>query len=45
MVAFAKEKELVLACNLNHRFTPAAAKAKELVAAASWVSCCSSTCG
>ncbi|NBD23350.1 Gfo/Idh/MocA family protein [Paenibacillus glycinis] len=31
LVAYAKEKELVLACNLNHRFTPAAAKAKELV--------------
>ncbi|MBM7563228.1 Gfo/Idh/MocA family protein [Paenibacillus sacheonensis] len=31
MVAFAREKNLVLACNLNHRFTPAAYRAKELV--------------
>ncbi|QHT61552.1 Gfo/Idh/MocA family oxidoreductase [Paenibacillus lycopersici] len=31
MVAFARERNLVLACNLNHRFTPAAAKARELV--------------
>lgn len=31
MVAFARERDLVLACNLNHRFTPAAAKAKALV--------------
>ncbi|QHW34630.1 Gfo/Idh/MocA family oxidoreductase [Paenibacillus rhizovicinus] len=31
MVAFARERDLVLACNLNHRFTPAAYKAKELV--------------
>ncbi|MFC0330613.1 Gfo/Idh/MocA family protein [Paenibacillus sepulcri] len=32
MVAFAREKGVRLACNLNHRFTPAAYKAKELVA-------------
>ncbi|BBH20552.1 oxidoreductase [Paenibacillus baekrokdamisoli] len=31
MVAFAREKGVRLACNLNHRFTPAAYKAKELV--------------
>jgi len=30
MVAFAREKGVRLACNLNHRFTPAAARAKEL---------------
>lgn len=33
MVAFAREKGVRLACNLNHRFTPAAYRAKELVAA------------
>lgn len=33
MVAFAREKGVRLACNLNHRFAPAAYKAKELVAA------------
>ncbi|MFK7694460.1 Gfo/Idh/MocA family protein [Paenibacillus sp. HJGM_3] len=31
MVAFAREKGVRLACNLNHRFTPAAHRAKELV--------------
>jgi len=31
MVAFAREKGVRLACNLNHRFTPAAFRAKELV--------------
>ncbi|MFC5650245.1 Gfo/Idh/MocA family protein [Paenibacillus solisilvae] len=31
MVHFAREKGIRLACNLNHRFTPAAYKAKELV--------------
>ncbi|SDW13735.1 Gfo/Idh/MocA family protein [Paenibacillus sp. CF384] len=31
MVAAAREKGVRLACNLNHRFTPAAYKAKELV--------------
>jgi predicted dehydrogenase len=31
MVGFAREKGVRLACNLNHRFTPAAYKAKELV--------------
>ncbi|WP_219837391.1 Gfo/Idh/MocA family protein [Paenibacillus sp. R14(2021)] len=31
MVAYAKSKDVVLACNLNHRFTPAARKARELV--------------
>jgi predicted dehydrogenase len=31
MVAFAREKSVRLACNLNHRFTPAAAKAKRWV--------------
>ncbi len=31
MVTFAREKGLRLACNLNHRFTPAADRAKELV--------------
>ncbi|MBD2867279.1 Gfo/Idh/MocA family protein [Paenibacillus arenilitoris] len=31
MVAFAKEKSVRLACNLNHRFTPAAAKAKRWI--------------
>lgn len=31
MVDFAREKGVRLACNLNHRFTPAAYKAKELV--------------
>jgi len=31
MVRFAREKKVRLACNLNHRFTPAAEKAKELV--------------
>jgi UDP-N-acetylglucosamine 3-dehydrogenase len=31
MVAFAREKGVRLGCNLNHRFTPAAYKAKELV--------------
>jgi predicted dehydrogenase len=31
MVAFAKEKGVRLACNLNHRFTPAAYRAKQLV--------------
>lgn len=31
MVAFAREKGVRLACNLNHRFTPAAYRAKELV--------------
>lgn len=31
MVAFARERGLYLATNLNHRFTPAAAKAKEWV--------------
>src|SRR5260370_39632459 len=29
MVAFAKEKKLYLGVNLNHRFTPPAARAKE----------------
>lgn len=33
MVALAREKGVRLACNLNHRFSPAAHKAKELVAA------------
>jgi predicted dehydrogenase len=32
MVAYAREKGVRLACNLNHRFTPAAYKAKSLVA-------------
>lgn len=31
MVKFAKEKRVRLACNLNHRFTPMAAKAKEWI--------------
>ncbi|WP_274361974.1 Gfo/Idh/MocA family protein [Paenibacillus thermotolerans] len=31
MVAYAREKGVRLACNLNHRFTPAAFRAKELV--------------
>ncbi|WP_163874581.1 Gfo/Idh/MocA family protein [Paenibacillus favisporus] len=31
MVALAREKGVRLACNLNHRFTPAAYKAKELI--------------
>ncbi|SEM89609.1 Gfo/Idh/MocA family protein [Paenibacillus sp. OV219] len=31
MVAAAREKDIRLACNLNHRFTPAAYKAKELI--------------
>ncbi|GGF99243.1 Gfo/Idh/MocA family protein [Paenibacillus abyssi] len=31
LVAFAREKGIRLACNLNHRFTPMAYKAKELV--------------
>jgi predicted dehydrogenase len=31
MVAFANEKGVRLACNLNHRFTPAAYRAKQLV--------------
>ncbi|GGD66484.1 Gfo/Idh/MocA family protein [Paenibacillus nasutitermitis] len=31
MVSFAREKGVRLACNLNHRFTPAAYKAKALV--------------
>lgn len=31
MVQFAREKGIRLACNLNHRFTPAAEKAKKLV--------------
>lgn len=31
MVAAAREKGVRLACNLNHRFTPAAYKAKELI--------------
>jgi UDP-N-acetylglucosamine 3-dehydrogenase len=31
MVAYAKEKGVRLACNLNHRFTPAAFRAKQLV--------------
>lgn len=31
MVSFAREKGIRLACNLNHRFTPTAYKAKELV--------------
>lgn len=31
MVAFARENGVRLACNLNHRFSPAAYKAKELV--------------
>jgi UDP-N-acetylglucosamine 3-dehydrogenase len=31
MVAFAREKRVRLACNLNHRFTPAAYKAKEWI--------------
>jgi UDP-N-acetylglucosamine 3-dehydrogenase len=33
MVAYAKEKGVRLVCNLNHRFTPAAYRAHELVAA------------
>jgi predicted dehydrogenase len=33
MVAAARERNVRLACNLNHRFTPAAARAKELVTA------------
>lgn len=33
MVAYAREKGVRLACNLNHRFTPAAYRAKELVTA------------
>lgn len=32
MVQFAKEKGVRLACNLNHRFTPAAKKAKQWMA-------------
>ncbi|RXZ81162.1 gfo/Idh/MocA family oxidoreductase [Paenibacillaceae bacterium] len=32
MVAFARERGLQLGCNLNHRFAPAAYRAKELVA-------------
>lgn len=31
MVALARDKGVRLACNLNHRFTPAAYKAKELI--------------
>ncbi|CAG7597681.1 scyllo-inositol 2-dehydrogenase (NAD(+)) [Paenibacillus solanacearum] len=31
MVRFARERGVRLACNLNHRFTPAAAKGKELL--------------
>lgn len=31
MVRFAREKGVRLACNLNHRFTPAAHKAKQLI--------------
>ncbi|WP_274649621.1 Gfo/Idh/MocA family protein [Paenibacillus humicola] len=31
MVAFAKEKRVRLACNLNHRFAPAAYKAKAII--------------
>ncbi len=31
MVAFAREKGVRLACNLNHRFTPAAERAKKLI--------------
>jgi len=31
MVAFARERGVRFACNLNHRFTPAAFRAKELV--------------
>ncbi|CAM4075657.1 Gfo/Idh/MocA family oxidoreductase [Paenibacillus alkaliterrae] len=31
MIGFAREKGVRLACNLNHRFTPAAYKAKEFV--------------
>lgn len=31
MVSFAREKGIRFACNLNHRFTPAAYKAKEMV--------------
>ncbi|RKN86818.1 Gfo/Idh/MocA family protein [Paenibacillus ginsengarvi] len=31
MVAFAREKGVRFACNLNHRFTPAAYRAKDLV--------------
>lgn len=33
MVQFAKEKGVRFGCNLNHRFTPAARKAKEWIAA------------
>jgi UDP-N-acetylglucosamine 3-dehydrogenase len=33
MVDFAREKNVRFACNLNHRFTPAAFRAKELVLA------------
>jgi predicted dehydrogenase len=38
MVALAKEKNLRYGINLNHRFTPAALRAKEWVTGAGWAS-------
>jgi predicted dehydrogenase len=43
MVALAREKNLRYGINLNHRFTPAAWKAKEWVEAGGWANSTSST--